>query len=203
MAVIVVTYYMAIGAIVLVCLSVYRKLRGSVRVSWSIGKPPEKKTWTSRTADFFLIPLGIVFIFVPLWPLILSIELHFPWHKLKFWTSKAARDEPWSLSGDEPEFSVRKEDLIEKLSRELVEEREVVRDPLGAVPALPFGHLNAAWTNFIEKIEPDCELWLFRRHWVTQYRNNVFEGYVTLQTDKIGPHFVSGERLLREPLLLG
>jgi hypothetical protein len=83
----------------------------------------------------------------------------------------------------------------------MAEAREMVIDPLGAVPTLPFGHLNAAWTEFTEELESGCELWSFRRHWVTEYRNNVHEGYVALQSDKVGSHFVSGERLLREPLL--
>lgn len=196
-------YYMAIGAVVFVGLLVRGRLHRSEQVPSSIVWPPEESTWKSRLANFFLIPLAVVFIFVPLWPLLLSIELNFPWHKLKFWTTEAARDVPWILSGEEPVFSVRKEDLIEQLSCVLAEEREMVHDPLGAVPVLPFGHLNAAWTSFTQKIEPDCVLWSFRRHWSTQYCDNVYEGYVSLQADKIGPHFVSGERLLQKPLLMG
>lgn len=197
------TYYMAIGAVVFVGLLVRGRLHRSEQAPLSFGRATEEGTWKSRLANFFLIPLAVVFIFVPMWPLMLSIELNLPWHKLKFWTSKAEQDVPWTLPDEEPEFSVRKEDLIEKLSRELIEEKEMVVDPLNAVPALPFGHLHAAWTGFTEKLQPECELWSFRRHWVTEYRNNVFEGYVAIQSNTIGPHFVSGECLLRSPVLWG
>jgi ABC-type Fe3+ transport system permease subunit len=91
-------YYMAIGAVVFVCLLVYGRLQPGDEVPWSIGKPSEKKTWKSWAADVLLIPHAIVFFFVPLWPFILSIQLNFPWHKLKFWTSKAERDIPWTPS---------------------------------------------------------------------------------------------------------
>ncbi len=193
-------YYMAIGAVVFVSLLVRGRLHRSEQAPLSFSRATEEETWKSRLANFFLIPLAVVFIFVPMWPLMLTIELNLPWHKFKFWTSKAARDMPWTTPYEEPEFSVRKEDLIEKLSRELVEAREMVIDPLDAVPALPFGHLNAAWTEFTVELDPGCELWSFQRHWQTQYRNNVFEGYVALRADKIGPHFVSGVCLLQSPV---
>ena len=37
-----------------------------------------------------------------------------------------------------------------------------VNDPLGTVPALPFGHLNQAWSNFLSNmLDPEDELWSF------------------------------------------
>jgi hypothetical protein len=37
-----------------------------------------------------------------------------------------------------------------------------VNDPLGTVPALPFGHLNQSWGNFLSNMpEPEDELWSF------------------------------------------
>jgi hypothetical protein len=162
----IVYWYMGVGLVVLATLSIYRKW---IRPSDAPGNiyaflEPEV-TWKQRVANVFLYPLAIVFIFIPLWPLLVSIELNFPWHKLKFWTSKADRSVPWTLTDTEPAFKVSKSDLVEKLSRAEIETREQVFDPLNAVPNLPFGHLNGVWQSFVDGLEPDCELWSFRGRW--------------------------------------
>lgn len=51
--------------------------------------------------------------------------------------------------------------LQEPLSIAQVEARETVADPLAAVPGLPFGHLHGAWSRFLSKAPPECELWSF------------------------------------------
>ena len=58
-------------------------------------------------------------------------------------------------------FAVSEDDLKEKLSIAEIEDRELISDPLNAVPNLPFGHLNSTWVKYLENIEPDCELWSF------------------------------------------
>jgi hypothetical protein len=192
-------WYMGIGFVALASLSIYGKwfkhsdAPGNI---YAILEP--KDTWKQRVANVFLYPLAIVFIFIPLWPLLVSIELHFPWHKLKFWTSKAERSVPWTLTDTEPAFKVSKSDLVEKLSRAEIEALEQVDDPLHAVPNLPFGHLNSVWQSFVDGLETDCELWSFRGRWKTQYRDWQMQGYVALHGEKIEPYFLTSQRSLTE-----
>ncbi len=100
-------WYMVIGFVVLASLSIYGtwiKPSDGLGNIYAIFEP--KVTWRQRIGRVFLYPLVIVFIFVPLWPLLVSIELNFPWHKLKFWTSKAERSVPWTLPDEVGEFKV-------------------------------------------------------------------------------------------------
>jgi len=125
--------------------------------------------------------------------LILSIEFHFPWHKFKFWTDKAARSVPWTLTDEEAEFKVTKADLLQKLSLADIETNERVFDPLQAVPDLPFGHLNKVWQTYVNGLEPESELWSFRGRWKTQYWDWQMQGYVAIQGEEIGKHFLTAQ----------
>jgi len=89
----------------------------------------------------------------------------------------------------EPEvFKVEKEHLKEQVSIEDVEILEVVSDPLGAAPEIPFGHLNTAWQEFKEKIQPDNELWSFSAQWTSEwgYRDQRL-GYATTKSGESEP----------------
>jgi hypothetical protein len=192
-------WYMGTGFVVLASLSIYRTWNKSRNWRGNIDAILEPKvTWKQRIGRFFLYPLVSVFIFVPLWPLLVSIELNFPWHKLKFWTSKAERSVPLPLPDEEPEFKVSPSDLVEKLSKAEIEAIEHINDPLHAVPNLPFGHLNRVWLAFVDGLEPECELWSFRGRWKTQYSDDQMQGYVALLGGKIGPYFLTSQRSLTE-----
>lgn len=58
-------------------------------------------------------------------------------------------------------FRVARKDLLKRLALEDIERDEMVQDPLGAVPNLPFGHLNPAWQKFKSCLLPDDEVWTF------------------------------------------
>ena len=148
--------------------------------------------------NVFLYPLVIAVVFVPLWPLLVSIELNFPWHKLKFWTSKAERSVPWTLTEEDAVFKVSMSGLVERLSRAEIEALEQVHDPLHAVPNLPFGHLNRVWQSFVDGLEPDCELWSFRGRWKAKYCDWQMHGYVARREETIGPFFLTAQRSIRE-----
>lgn len=45
--------------------------------------------------------------------------------------------------------------LLEKLPREEIEARELINDPLQAVPNLPFGHPNDVWCRLLEQLPED------------------------------------------------
>lgn len=189
----IVCWYWGIGFAALASLSIYRTWVKPSDAPGNIYATIEEDSWKQRVANVFLYPLAIVLVFIPLWPLAVSIEFGFPWHKLKFWKPKADRTVPESWE-PEPEFKVSQSDLLEKLSRGEIEAREEVHDPLQAVPNLPFGHLNSVWQAFADGLEPDCELWSFRGRWKTEYRDYQMQGYVAQRGETIGPYFLTAQR---------
>ena len=79
-------------------------------------------------------------------------------------------------------IAVRAEHLIEHLAIAEVEARELVADPLAAVPALPFGHLNPAWQKFVACMSPAHELWSFGGELAGPAgAMRIFEGYAMVQ----------------------
>lgn len=97
-------------------------------------------------------------------------------------------------------FAVKRADLLEKLTVEQIEARERVQDPLGAVPNLPFGHLNAAWKVFLAGCQPSDKLWSFSARWPGDWGDDEQrEGYVRVRLTGPGPAFETVRRSLAEP----
>lgn len=78
------------------------------------------------------------------------------------------------------------EHLIERMTREAIEARERVTDPLGAVPEVPFGHLNLLWQAFTDGIEAGDELWRFEARIVSDWESvAVHRGYARLRNGQV------------------
>ncbi len=101
---------------------------------------------------------------------------------------------------DEPIFELQRKNLIERLSIQTIEEREIVRDPLGAVPLMPFGHLNNAWQKFLDASSSECELWSFSAVWAPWGGPELRKGYVEVNGGVIGSYFVTVCRDLERPV---
>lgn len=78
------------------------------------------------------------------------------------------------------------EHLIERMTREAIEARERVTDPLGAAPEVPFGHLNLLWMAFTDGIEAGDELWRFEARIVSDWESvAVHRGYARLRNGQV------------------
>ena len=89
-------------------------------------------------------------------------------------------------------FRVESQHLLERLSVPEIERREIVVDPLQAVPELPFGHLNAAWQGFLKDCSEDDEVWSFAARWQTQWgRRERRSGYVKVRHGAPGAYFLT------------
>ncbi len=100
---------------------------------------PDRNKLSYRILNNFVAPVLAAVAVVVAWPVALYM-------KGKEIFSKKRE----SALEEEREFAVERMHLQERLTVPQIEAREVVADPLGAVPNLPFGHLNAAWRTFIE-----------------------------------------------------
>ena len=88
-------------------------------------------------------------------------------------------------------FVVQKSHLIAAFTLEEVEAQLMIHDPLGAVPAVPMGHLNAVWVNYRAQLTPKSVLWSFSADRpVSEDQSQILEGYVVSDGQKIGRHLV-------------
>lgn len=124
-----------------------------------------------------IILIYILFPFI--WPLLLVSTV-----KEKLNKNKIAAEE------EKSKFHIEFKDLIQKFDLKEIESKEIVHDPLEAVPPLPFGHLHKAWLTYCEQIEAEDELWSFSAAWTTRWDlKEQIEGYVAVRKGAIGPYF--------------
>lgn len=88
--------------------------------------------------------------------------------------------------GHRVEFEVQRTHLLDALRIEEIEAREMVHDSHDAVPHIPFGHLNDAWRQYVEKISDDGQSWSFQAR-LGKPRNTTsdYAGYAILRHDNI------------------
>jgi hypothetical protein len=128
-------------------------------------------------------------VFASLWPLI-------PLMQVANWISKRRESlKPTAVAGDRPAFEVRPDNLLRQTSIEAVEADERVRDPLGAVPDQPFGHLHMVWAAFVETLQPADELWAFEADWRPEWEiPKIFRGYAIVRDGVIVRHVITRTR---------
>lgn len=166
--------YLAIGTVVLVVMYVTHKFSSN---SESEGLKdildamnPERKKLSYRVINNCLVPVFASVIAILFWPAVLYMKI------------KDMRDRGPSGRFEEKVFGVRKADLLAKLTIQQIESAEVIEDPLGAVPALPFGHLNKCWTNLLAQMMDGDELWSFKSEWDGNWgRTEIRSGYVLVR----------------------
>lgn len=93
-------------------------------------------------------------------------------------------------------FAIRKADLLSHTQVAEVESMARVRDPLSAVPDLPFGHLNAAWQAFVDQRPPKAALWTFASDWTSEWGTTFArQGYVWVHGDECAPWMLTRDVL--------
>ncbi len=95
---------------------------------------------------------------------IASIVVVIGWPGFLVWAFlKKLRERRERMKEEEPTFICKPEHLIRKVSLVEAEHENIITDPLGLTPQLPFGHLNAAWAQFLGEFgfDESTELWYF------------------------------------------
>jgi len=189
-------WYLAIGATVLLAMLISDRLSTKPEQDFTReimdAMHPERKTWHYRLLHKVVIPLLAGILVLVAWPLAIYM-------KGKEMMSAGKADlEPEPVK-KENKFSVTDANLLRKLSVEEIEQQERVDDPMGGVPDIPFGHLNATWTRFKSHLEPQDAIWMFSAHWSADWgRRELREGYVIVRANGIGPRLVTTLRVLEE-----
>ncbi len=178
-------YYLGAGSAVLLFIllrtkfSLERNQNGSISITTlKTANPNDAKEATFE----FLMFLSVILLW-PLFVAMLVIDL------VQSSRNKAAEND------EGPKFTAQPELLLEKLPLAEIEAREIVPDPAGAVPRLPFGHLHPAWCSFKEQIQGGDEVWFFRvtaQDAATSARwSQGAEGYALLRDGEIVKEFIS------------
>lgn len=132
---------------------------------------PNRKKLSYRFLNNIVAPVLAAMLVIVVWPVAGFMKVKEMFQKKESY-----------VSPEEREFAVEREHLQERLTVQQIEKREIVADPLKAVPELPFGHLNAAWQEFIQGKPDDAELWSFSAHWQTTWgRKELRSGYAMAQ----------------------
>lgn len=178
-------WYLGIGAVVLIAMVAFHKLtqrKDDNSLSDVLADlRAERKSLRFLLLNDVLGPALVGTLVVPFWPVLVFFKVK----ELIF-------GEPARGPVDEPEFAVTRDDLQTQLGLQEIEQLEMVFDPMGAAPNVPFGHLNAAWKKFCEGLEPNDSLWSFTAPWTSAWGSkDIRQGYVILRGEEIGAHFVT------------
>ena len=129
--------------------------------------PERKKLWY-RIRARLLAPVLTVIAMVLFWP--------------AAWWMRCAEllnERRLAREREEAIFKVKPQHLLERMTTDEIEAREMVQDPLSAVPQLPFGHLNVVWSQVKSVMLPGDELWSFTATWPGEFGSpELRKGYV-------------------------
>lgn len=118
-----------------------------------------------------LIPVLAITVFLTAWPVLL------PWFLYQDYVEKKN-----NLARRAPDQSVDASHLSDGLSYQDVEDRELVIDPLGGAPEVPFGHLNVLWLALLEKRQDGDQIHPFTARWRNDWgREDIVLGYALVR----------------------
>lgn len=92
------------------------------------------------------------------------------------------------------EFVLKEETLVREMAIAEIEEANRVRDPLGAAPNLPFGHLNVVWVEFRDGLGVGETLHLFESVGPNAFRKQLIWGYAVCKEGRVERFMTAGWR---------
>lgn len=183
-------WYLGIGALFLAVIFTSHQLTKSPaneRISdLMLAADPNSDKWWWKALNKGIVPILAALMVLAVWPIAI------------YWKAKEMLDARRAKEESPPkEFAVARDHLLKRWKVEEIESAEIVSDPLGAVPHLPFGHLNQAWEAFKYSLQGNDELWSFSATWRSEWgRDEGRDGYVVLRDEMIGPHFLTRRVIL-------
>ena len=180
--------YLSAGVVVWLALLLENQLSGSARLAGTSvildALHPERKTRRYRILARLVAPVLSAVGVVLLWPFGLAM-------KLQDMAAQRAR-----IKREEADtFKLKATDLVERMSLADITQREMVHDPLGAAPQVPFGHAHADWQKFIDALQPGDEIWRFSAKrtlsWgLLEHRR----GYAIKRQGQVGAYFITNNK---------
>jgi hypothetical protein len=146
------------------------------------------QSWMDQILEKVVVPaLGSILV-VAAWPAVLA-----------WYLNEKKKEKVEVTRRVEAVFRVRPEDLTGQTTIAEVETSNFIKDPLGAVPELPFGHLNAVWTDFVASRPADAQLWTFACNWTSEWRTQYSRnGYVWVVGGTLSPWMLTQDNALAD-----
>lgn len=183
--------YFGVGLVV--CLAVVishvwmkRRQASSLTDALKSLNPSRQRFWY-RVVEDVVVP-GLAFILVWLvWPVAIGIKF-FELYQKKEATSNSERLAKARV------FVLKEEALVREVTVDEIEQANMVRDPLGAAPNLPFGHLHAVWIEFRDGLGVGETLHLFESVGPNAFRKQMIWGYAVCQEGRVERFMTAGWR---------
>ncbi|CAN1504690.1 hypothetical protein MCEGE14_00612 [Burkholderiaceae bacterium] len=184
--------YFGVGLVV--CLAVVtshlwmkHRQAGSLTDALKSLNPSRQRFWY-RVLEDVVVP-GLAFILVWLvWPVALVLKF------FEMFKKKDAEANSERLAKAK-EFVLTEEALIREMTVAEIEKANMVMDPLGAAPNLPFGYLNAVWIEFREGLGVGETLHLFESVGPNAFIKQLIWGYAVCKEGRVERFMTAGWRL--------
>ena len=132
--------------------------------------------------------MGLAFILVWLvWPVAIGFKF-FEMYKKKDAEANSER------LAKAKEFVLKEEALVREMTVAEIEKANMVMDPLGAAPNIPFGHLNAVWVEFRDGLGVGETLHLFESVGPNAFRKQMIWGYAVCREGRVERFMTAGWR---------
>jgi hypothetical protein len=177
-------WYLGVGAAVLIAVFMQDLLQHRLNAKYS--STDTTKPWQEMIVDKLIIPIVLAIAIPCAWPIVIYI-----WIK-DHRANKVTEQRVNQSIKDNERLTVNKIDLLSRMSIAEIENLEHVTDPLGAVPDLPFGHLNPAWEKLKGNLIADDEIWTFNATWNKWNDKRLCQGYAILRGEEVPHHCMTG-----------
>ena len=122
------------------------------------------------------------------WPVVFILKIKDGFQK----KSPAVKAEQ---EAEPPVFALNASELLRQVTVDEVERTNLIRDPLEAVPNIPFGHCNARWVLFRNSLQANETLWEFESTRSELAGVQAMWGYAVKREGKVDRFMTSGWKL--------
>jgi hypothetical protein len=148
---------------------------------------PSRQRFWYRVVEDMVVP-GLAFILVWLvWPAAIGFKFFERYQKKE----AAANSERLAKA---KVFVLKEEALVREMTVAEIEQANMVMDPLGAAPNLPFGHLHAVWVEFREGLGVGETVHLFESVGPNVFRKQLIWGYAVCKAGRVERFMTAGWR---------
>ena len=183
--------YFGVGLVV--CLAVVishlwmkHRQAGSLTDALKSLNPSRQRFWYRMLEDVVVPGLACILVWLE-WPVAIGFKF------FEMYQKKDAEANSERLAKAK-EFVLKEETLVREMTVAEIEEANMVIDPLGAAPNLPFGHLNAVWIEFRDGLGVGETLHLFESVGPNAFRKQMIWGYAVCKEGRVERFMTAGWR---------
>lgn len=182
--------YFIVGAVLLSAIYVTHRLSQSRPSAWAQAAMeaanPERRTRRYKILANLVAPALAALFILAVWPVALIMAAKWALDSRNQRRFEAEREERKKRP------PVEHSELRARMTLAEVEDREMVDDPLGAVPLVPFGHLFPAWQRFKSQLTDGDEIWVFEAEREDDWSQTVVSsGYAAVRNGRVIAHFTT------------